>query len=74
MKEGFAGGGVWWMRCAWEREMSAEVGDHVVVVGRVLEAGEYTGERKLLAGVYVDGGYRRVEKSRKNASEESNKL
>lgn len=57
---GLAGGSVWWMRCAWERDKSVEVGDHVVVVGRVLEAVKHTGEKNLLGGVYVNGQYRRL--------------
>jgi len=63
LKMGLAGGSVWWMRCAWERDKNVEVGDHVLVVGRVLEAVEYTGEKKFLGGVYVNGQYRRVRNS-----------
>ena len=73
LREGPAGGGVWWMRCAWEREKSVEVGDHIVVVGSVLEAGEYEGGRKRLAGVYVNGEYRRVDEMMKDVAQERNK-
>lgn len=44
------------------KEKCVQVGDHVVVVGKVLEANEYNGETKTLAGVYVNGEYRRVRK------------
>lgn len=59
------GGGVWWMKCIWEEGMSVEVGDHVVVVGRVVEAGRYEGGRGRVGMVWMDGGYGRVEKGRK---------
>ncbi len=74
LKEGATCGGVWWMRCAWEREKSVEVGDHIVVVGRVIEAGEYEGGRGMLAGVYVDKGYTRVRQSANHASDKNDQL
>ncbi|KAL9607115.1 MAG: hypothetical protein Q9167_007941 [Letrouitia subvulpina] len=57
-------GGVWWMRCVWAREKSTRVGDHLVVIGEVVQAGTYGAEGSHRADerrmVYMDGRYRAV--------------
>lgn len=54
-------GGVWWMRCTWVPEKSMEVGDHMIVVGEVMETGKYGegGEGRVV--VYLNGGYRSLD-------------
>lgn len=34
-------GGIWWMRCQWLEDKCIDVGDHVVVIGKVMSAGFY---------------------------------
>ena len=55
-------GGLWWMRCEWQEYMSVKIGDHMVMVGRVKEAGMYEdsarAEDKRL--IYADGEYWRL--------------
>lgn len=50
-------GGIWWMQCQLVKKKCVNVGDHVVVVAKVLKAGEYKGA-KGLGLIYVDGKYR----------------
>lgn len=50
-------GGVWWMQCQLIEKKCVHVGDHVIVVAKVLKAGTYGGENGL-GLVYVDGKYR----------------
>ena len=54
-------GGLWWMRCEWVENTSVRVGDHMIMVGRVKEAGRYedegAGYKRL---VYADGEYWRL--------------
>ncbi|KAI4159325.1 MAG: hypothetical protein LQ342_006648 [Letrouitia transgressa] len=56
-------GGVWWMHCVWTREKSTQVGDHLVIIGKVVQAGSY-GASESQAGdqrmVYLDGKYQYV--------------
>lgn len=52
-------GGTWWMRCRLSREKCVEVGDHMLVVGKVLECGGYEGGEGI-GLVYAEGGYRKV--------------
>ncbi|KAL8708200.1 MAG: hypothetical protein Q9220_006870 [cf. Caloplaca sp. 1 TL-2023] len=56
-------GGLWWMKCQWAEEKSVVVGDHVVVVGRVVEGdhyGDFDDPRKVTALplIYSKGRYR----------------
>lgn len=57
LKEGK--GGTWWMRCRLLEEKCVEVGDHVVVVGKVVECGGYEGGEGI-GLVYAEGAYREV--------------
>lgn len=52
-------GGTWWMRCRLSGEKCVEVGDHMLVVGKVLECGGYEGGEGI-GLVYAEGGYRKV--------------
>ena len=52
-------GGTWWMRCRLLREKCVEVGDHMIVVAKVLECGGYEGGEGI-GLVYAEGGYRKV--------------
>lgn len=47
------------MQCRLVQEKCAQLGDHVVVVGEVLRAGEYEGN-KGPGVIYVNGEYREV--------------
>ena len=56
-------GGIWWMRCRWVEDKCQRVGDHVIVVGIVLQAGTYeiTQDGSCQAALtYLDGNYRTV--------------
>ena len=33
-------GGTWWMRCKWRSGLSQRVGDHMIIVGEVLQVGD----------------------------------
>lgn len=57
LKEGK--GGTWWMRCRLSKDKSLEVGDHMVVVAKVVESGGYAGGEGI-GLVYAEGGYRKV--------------
>lgn len=57
LKEGK--GGTWWMRCRLSKDKSLEVGDHMIVVAKVLESGGYAGGEGI-GLVYAEGGYRKV--------------
>ena len=57
LKEGM--GGTWWMRCRLLGDRCVEVGDHVVVVAKVVECGGYEGGEGI-GLVYAEGGYRKV--------------
>ena len=57
LKEGK--GGTWWMRCRFLEDKCVEVGDHVVVVGKVVECGGYEGGEGI-GLVYAEGAYRKV--------------
>ena len=48
------------MKCQWIKEKSVDVGDHVIVVGKLLEAGEYEGGHKLPRLIYSGGKYRKT--------------
>ena len=52
-------GGTWWMRCRLSAEKCVEVGDHMIVVAKVLECGGYEGGEGV-GLVYAEGGYRKV--------------
>lgn len=57
LKEGK--GGTWWMRCRLLKDKCSEVGDHMVIVAKVVECGGYkSGDGIGL--VYAEGGYRKV--------------
>lgn len=47
------------MRCRVLEEKCVEVGDHAVVVGKVVECGGYEGGEGI-GLVYAEGAYRRV--------------
>ena len=48
-------------RCEWLREKSVEVGDHVIMVGRILEhISSHTEDQEGEALVYSEGRYRHV--------------
>lgn len=51
-------GPLWWMHCAFVPSLSTLVGDHAILVGRVLSTGKYPSrdERKLI--MYINGWYR----------------
>lgn len=51
-------GGVWWMQCEWIREMSVQVGDHMIIVGEVLAAGKYRRRNERKGLVYLNGNYK----------------
>lgn len=56
-------GGIWWMRCSWLREKDTEVGDHIIVVGKVTAARFYPdrnkdGRVRGQALIYSKGRYR----------------
>ena len=53
-------GGTWWMKCRLVPEKCVEVGDHVIVVAKVLGCGGYQGGEGT-GLVYAEGGYRKVE-------------
>lgn len=57
LKEGK--GGTWWMRCRLLEDKCVEVGDHMVVVGKVVESGGYEGGEGI-GLVYAEGAYRKV--------------
>lgn len=57
LKEGK--GGTWWMRCRLLGDKCVEVGDHMVVVAKVVECGGYKGGEGI-GMVYADGVYRKV--------------
>ena len=53
----------WWMRCRCTAKQSLLVGDHLVVVGEVLQVGEYEyGRTRMLQQplLYMDGAYFRL--------------
>lgn len=52
-------GGTWWMRCRLSRDKCVEVGDHMLVVAKVLECGGYEGGEGI-GLVYAEGSYRKV--------------
>jgi len=54
-------GGTWWMSCRLAKEHCVEVGDHVVVIGEVIDAASYGAEDgKGMGLVYAEGSYRKV--------------
>lgn len=58
-------GGRWWLMCKYREGMSTRVGDHVIVVGEVLDAGSDMEEgrkeqAKATGLVYLGGKYRWV--------------
>ena len=63
-------GGTWWMICQLVKEHLLKVGDHVVVIGEVLDAGSYSAGQEKSGIVYVKGTYRRTGEIL-NASDES---
>ena len=52
-------GGTWWMRCRLQRDKCSQVGDHVIVVAKVVECGGYEGGEGI-GLVYAEGDYRKV--------------
>ncbi|KAI4206418.1 MAG: hypothetical protein LQ348_000978 [Seirophora lacunosa] len=50
-------GGIWWMECSFMDKESVEVGDHVVVIGKVMRAGLYRESRDQVL-IYSEGKYR----------------
>lgn len=59
------------MRCNWVREKSVQVGDHAIMVGEVVSAGNYDkrDERKCL--FYLNGAYRECKKKKKEKKVQS---
>ena len=57
LKEGC--GGLVWMKCVWEARRRLDVGDHAIIVGEVVDAGQYSDTRPLdeSAMVYWSGTY-----------------
>ena len=51
-------GVIWWMRCKVEIEKIIPVGDHIIVVGEVIDQGTCDGLDRERALVYFDGNYR----------------
>ena len=52
-------GGTWWMRCRLSKDKSLLVGDHMIVVAKILETGGYEGGEGI-GLIYAEGGYRKV--------------
>ena len=52
-------GGTWWMRCRLQGDKCVALGDHMIVVGKVLECGGYEGGEGM-GLIYAEGGYRKV--------------
>ena len=52
-------GGTWWMRCRILPDKCVQVGDHVIVVAKVMESGGYEGGEGI-GLVYAEGDYRKV--------------
>lgn len=55
----------WWMRCRCAIEESRPVGDHLIVVGEVLQAGEYENGRNRMIRyplLYMNGRYDRFKR------------
>ncbi|KAL8656496.1 MAG: hypothetical protein Q9210_000211 [Variospora velana] len=50
-------GGIWWMKCSFMEKKSVEVGDHVVVIGKVINAKFYNRSQDQ-ALIYSEGKYR----------------
>ncbi len=53
----------WWMQCRWTTKQSLPVGDHLIAVGEVLQAGSYRkGRERILKNplLYANGGYCRL--------------
>ncbi|KAL8989303.1 MAG: hypothetical protein Q9177_001787 [Variospora cf. flavescens] len=50
-------GGIWWMKCSFMEKKSVEVGDHVVVIGKVINAKFYKGSQNQ-ALIYSEGKYK----------------
>ena len=69
LKEGM--GGTWWMRCRLLGDKCVEVGDHVVVVAKVVESGGYEGGEGI-GLVYAEGGYRKVGEAVDKTAEKDN--
>ena len=61
-------GGTWWMRCRLARDKCVEVGDHVIVVAKVVACGGYS-HGEGIGLVYAEGGYRKVEAEEIDLSE-----
>lgn len=57
LKEGNCG--TWWMRCRVLRDQCVEVGDHVIVVAKIVASGGYEGGEGI-GLVYAEGRYRKV--------------
>ncbi len=53
-------GGVWWMSCALVKKKCVEIGDHVIIVGEVMEAAAYQDGEGRMGLVYAEGRYRRI--------------
>jgi hypothetical protein len=53
-------GGVWWMSCSLMRKNCVEVGDHVIIVGEVVNAAAYRSGEGEMGLVYAEGKYRKV--------------
>lgn len=54
------GGGTWWMSCRLLQDKCVQIGDHVLVVGEVLDADAYPDGEGKMGLVYAHGSYRRV--------------
>ena len=52
-------GGTWWMQCEWIKGKSVEVEDHVIMIGKVIDAGHYNKQGRM-GVVYAEQQYRRV--------------
>ena len=58
-------GGRWWIRCKYRAKMCTRVGDHIILVGEVLDVGSDVGDEeseqaRATGLVYLDGKYRWV--------------
>ncbi len=52
-------GGTWWMRCRLQGDKCVEVGDHMIIVAKILECGGYEGGEGI-GLIHAEGGYRTV--------------
>ena len=51
-------GALWWMKCMWIKEKSIKVGDHWIMVGKVVDAGNERRVAKEVGLLWHQGKYR----------------